>query len=421
MFAGETVGIDKAGMSALRDIQVKEASKLPSTVKPIVNSYLKDIVSTKGKMDGDAYQRLRSQLNSQSKSMRVSDPFTAEVLRNIRVVLDEAANKSLPKAKSGALKNLNNQYRNYKSLVKSVSNASENAVEGVVSPAKLLQVLEAGNKTKTQAGYGDLYELANSGRLVLPSSVPNSGTAQREFAKRILTAGGAPVAVGGATYGITGDPQASAIAAAGSIASPKIAQTLLNSKAAQSYFTKGIPGLSNVPAGVGSALNRGAAISAGGMPSGAMNERRGVQEQPAPEYTPAQPVELTRPQSSLFQRVIQQESGGKQFDSKGRPLRSNKGAVGIAQIMPKTAPEAAQIAGLPWDEKRYLTDPEYNAALGEAYLNKKLEEFGGNEALALMAYNWGAGNVRAWLKRGADPRKVPAETRNYLTKILGEA
>jgi len=139
-------------------------------------------------------------------------------------------------------------------------------------------------------------------------------------------------------------------------------------------------------------------------------------------YTESRPVELKReaPESSLFQRVIQQESGGKQFDKNGNPLRSKAGAVGIAQVMPKTAPEAAKLAGLPFDEKRYLNDAEYNAALGEAYLNKKLEEFDGDETLALMAYNWGSGNVRGWLKRGADPKVIPKETRNYVKKILGK-
>lgn len=137
-----------------------------------------------------------------------------------------------------------------------------------------------------------------------------------------------------------------------------------------------------------------------------------------PEPVPNENLPKIGPQSALFNRVIQQESGGKQFDKSGNPLRSKVGAVGIAQVMPKTAPEAARLAGLPYDVKRLYQDADYNAALGEAYLNKQIQDFG-DEKLALMAYSWGPGNVKAWLKSGARPEKIPEETRNYIASILG--
>ena len=117
--------------------------------------------------------------------------------------------------------------------------------------------------------------------------------------------------------------------------------------------------------------------------------------------------------SPLFNRVIQAESAGKQS------ALSPKGAIGVAQIMPGTAKEAAQAAGLPYDPFKLRTDAQYNAALGKAYLDKQLAKYNGNEALALAAYNWGPGNVDMWVKSGADPRKLPKETRDYLAKILG--
>ncbi|WP_337261252.1 MULTISPECIES: lytic transglycosylase domain-containing protein [unclassified Serratia (in: enterobacteria)] len=134
--------------------------------------------------------------------------------------------------------------------------------------------------------------------------------------------------------------------------------------------------------------------------------------------------------SDLRQAVFMQESGGKHFDDQGQPVTSPKGAVGIAQVMPTTAPEAAALAGLPWDENRYRNDPEYNRALGEAYLDKQLADFGGNRTLALAAYNAGAGSVNKWIKDFGDPRsgvisesefaeKIPySETRNYVQSVL---
>ena len=131
--------------------------------------------------------------------------------------------------------------------------------------------------------------------------------------------------------------------------------------------------------------------------------------------------------SSLFDRgVIWQESRGRQFDGNGKPLTSKAGAIGIAQVMPGTAPEAARLAGMQWDEKRYRNDSDYNASLGRAYFNKQLSTFG-DEAMALAAYNAGPGRVQAAVRKAKEQGRpdawlsyMPAETRDYVPKILGK-
>lgn len=117
-----------------------------------------------------------------------------------------------------------------------------------------------------------------------------------------------------------------------------------------------------------------------------------------------------------------QESGGNQ-----RAV-SVKGAVGVAQIMPATGPEAARLAGLPWDAKRLKTDADYNRALGQAYMGEQLRVFG-SMPLALAAYNAGPGAVQKWIRTIGDPRRgdlpvaefvnrIPySETRDYVTRI----
>ena len=123
----------------------------------------------------------------------------------------------------------------------------------------------------------------------------------------------------------------------------------------------------------------------------------------------------------VFGRMIRVESGGKQFDRNGRPLTSSAGAIGIAQVMPKTAPEAARLAGLPFDDNRYRNDPEYNRALGEAYFEKQLADFG-DERLAAAAYNAGPGAVRRALQKGGPDgwiNHVPAETQKYIQSVFG--
>lgn len=146
----------------------------------------------------------------------------------------------------------------------------------------------------------------------------------------------------------------------------------------------------------------------------------------------------------LFSSILQAESGGKQFDRSGQPMTSSRGAIGAAQIMPSTGPEAAKLAGVEWDENRFRNDPEYNRQLGQAYFQKLTNDFK-SPALAVAAYNAGPGMVNDWingtnatgknadkLKLG-DPRtgeisqaefldRIPfKETREYTQKVLGKA
>jgi hypothetical protein len=122
-----------------------------------------------------------------------------------------------------------------------------------------------------------------------------------------------------------------------------------------------------------------------------------------------------------FKIMIGMESGGNQFAKSGAPLTSPKGAIGIAQIMPGTAPEAAKLAGLPYDKARLSNDRDYNLALGEAYFNKQLADFG-DPRLAAAAYNAGPGAVRRALAKGGPDgwvNHVPRETQRYVASIPG--
>jgi soluble lytic murein transglycosylase len=116
----------------------------------------------------------------------------------------------------------------------------------------------------------------------------------------------------------------------------------------------------------------------------------------------------------LVSRVEHQESSGDQSKV------SKKGARGVMQVMPDTAPEAAQLAGLPWDENAYKTDPAYNKLLGIAYLSELLRKYNGNVAKALAAYNAGPNKVDAALHLGGDDdflSYLPGETQDYVARV----
>lgn len=108
---------------------------------------------------------------------------------------------------------------------------------------------------------------------------------------------------------------------------------------------------------------------------------------------------------ALALAVARQESGINQSDPhKGGVITSSAGALGVMQLMPQTA--------------RYLgvdpTDAGQNIDGGVRYLAQLLKQFNGDQVKAIAAYNAGAGRVR----RTPDFQDLPAETRNYVPKVL---
>jgi len=104
--------------------------------------------------------------------------------------------------------------------------------------------------------------------------------------------------------------------------------------------------------------------------------------------------------TALMHALAHEEHG---VDKQGRSRISPKGAIGMFQLMPKTA-------------EMLKVDPfnmEANIEGGIHYFADLLKHFGGNEILALAAYNAGEGKVDQY--GGIPPFK---ETQNYVSDIL---
>ncbi len=100
---------------------------------------------------------------------------------------------------------------------------------------------------------------------------------------------------------------------------------------------------------------------------------------------------------------------------------SGAGAVGLAQLMPETAADAAKSLRMP---DPILTDPEVSLKLGVYHL-EKLHSRVGSIPKALLAYNAGLSRIRSWDRKNGDlsvdlfVEAVPyVESRQYVRKIL---
>jgi hypothetical protein len=84
---------------------------------------------------------------------------------------------------------------------------------------------------------------------------------------------------------------------------------------------------------------------------------------------------------------------------------SGKGAIGLMQLMPQTARQYGVVN---------LKDPAENVRAGSQHLRSLLDQFEGDTALALAAYNAGAATVWSY------GRKIPPylETRRYVPAVL---
>ncbi len=130
------------------------------------------------------------------------------------------------------------------------------------------------------------------------------------------------------------------------------------------------------------------------------------------------------PESALVLAVTRQESA---FD---KSARSPANALGLMQLLPRTARSVSRTLRLRYSRKKLLSDPDYNVQLGGAYLNGLIKQFDGSYVLAISAYNAGPARVRRWIREMGNPRdagvstidwveSIPIhETRNYVQRVL---
>jgi soluble lytic murein transglycosylase len=134
--------------------------------------------------------------------------------------------------------------------------------------------------------------------------------------------------------------------------------------------------------------------------------------------------------------IIREQAAAKRLDpaliaaviyaeTKFDPRPSSAGAEGLMQILPSTAYYLAQLSGGSSFTASDLADPSVNVAYGSYYLRYLLNHFGGDEMLAVAAYNGGLTNVDSWVaKADAAGRQLSVaeipfpQTREYVQRVL---
>jgi soluble lytic murein transglycosylase len=120
----------------------------------------------------------------------------------------------------------------------------------------------------------------------------------------------------------------------------------------------------------------------------------------------------------LVLSVVREES---RFDSEAKSIA---GALGLMQIIPRTAYRLDNNLKLGINDSHEMLDVKNNLHLGIFYLRNLINEFG-SYSHALAAYNAGEETVRKWLRKGnyksADEfiEDIPySETRNYVKRVI---
>jgi len=105
--------------------------------------------------------------------------------------------------------------------------------------------------------------------------------------------------------------------------------------------------------------------------------------------------------------------------------RSHAGALGLMQLMPRTARSEARRLKLPLRNKNAILNVDKNIRLGTAHLKRVLDINKGHHVLATASYNAGVHRVTSWLP---ESKTVPAdiwietipfkETRKYVKRVM---
>lgn len=184
VYSRNTIKLDDAALNKLAELEKSAARNLPADEAAVVRNQIEDIINATqdGAMPGQLYQAFRTdRLMPMESGART---FQSGLIREIRRVLDGAAERSVGPADAKLLAQARRQWRNLRTTEKSLSQVA--GAGGDVRPASLWPIVN-----QSKGATPEMRELARIGQTVLKDPIPNSGTPERQLVYRLLGLGGA--------------------------------------------------------------------------------------------------------------------------------------------------------------------------------------------------------------------------------------
>lgn len=162
----------------------------------IVNNRLMQRLGPTGTMDGQTYKQVESELTALSAPYRSSQDAAQRQLGTALQEVNEIMRDTIERGNPGKAEELSKARLAYRMLSRVEDASMRRATpDGVFTPADLLQALKAdarrtGNRKAFARGDALLQEFAEAAQSVLPTKVPDSGTAERAMWAGLIGGGG---------------------------------------------------------------------------------------------------------------------------------------------------------------------------------------------------------------------------------------
>ena len=183
-------------------------------------------------ISGASYRQMDSQLGRAIRGTQNGDLRTS--LTEVRDTLRQAMDASISPDDAAEWARLRREYANLMLSARAAGGAGAGAAQGQISPLGLRGALNQSTGGNYVFGQGDQNELARIGQSVLRAP-PDSGTAGRTAASNLLTLT-LPGSGGGMIGAALGGPLGAAVGAGAGLATPRLAQMLMNSAGGQAYL-----------------------------------------------------------------------------------------------------------------------------------------------------------------------------------------
>ena len=201
-------------------------SQRTQDIEQLRNDITNRLIQGQGRISGQEYQALRSQLGTLARDNR-ANTYLSRAYDDMQTALDNAMWRRLSPADRAAWDLTNQRWANMKQFDPAIAQASEH-----LSPQVMKRTARIGRTDQYAAGRGNMDELVAAADRVL-KPLPNSGTAPRTAYQSLFSIPStlAQGAVGGATLGPLGIAAAVAPHLAGAATVSRLGQRYLGNQA----------------------------------------------------------------------------------------------------------------------------------------------------------------------------------------------